>query len=446
MDRLLQDFSAELQAHQGAPCLSLYQPTHRAMAGRQQDALRFRNLVDELEASLQRDYAKRDVGPLIKPFRALADDAGFWRGTMRDGLAVLGSAELFRVYHLQRPVPELAVAAGSFHVKPLIRILQSADRYHVLGVDRERIRLFEGNRDQLDELELPAGFPRTSQDVLGERENQRYVGAWAARAGQAGVLHGAGSDSDIVDTAMERFFRAVDQAVLEQYSRPPGRPLLLAGLPENLGRFRAFSRNPFVLEASIGVHPDTLAPEALREQAWRAIEPTYLARLQGWWKATRPATRTSWATATSPGGAQRGGRARGHPAGRCRAPRARPARPGQRRHRARRPAPPGRGRPAGRHRAAGAGRRRPGGDGAVGAHADRHRAGRDLPLLSPACHPAAGGPGRHWVAPRASASSRVRARSASLLARRWVGQPCRCSCTSSASATIQTGLSFRHGM
>ncbi|HRQ03546.1 MAG TPA: hypothetical protein PK606_11905 [Ottowia sp.] len=281
MDRLLQDFSAELQAHQGAPCLSLYQPTHRAMAGRQQDALRFRNLVDELEASLQRDYAKRDVGPLIKPFRALADDAGFWRGTMRDGLAVLGSAELFRVYHLQRPVPELAVAAGSFHVKPLIRILQSADRYHVLGVDRERIRLFEGNRDQLDELELPAGFPRTSQDVLGERENQRYVGAWAARAGQAGVLHGAGSDSDIVDTAMERFFRAVDQAVLEQYSRPSGRPLLLAGLPENLGRFRAFSRNPFVLEASIGVHPDTLAPEALREQAWRAIEPTYLARLQG---------------------------------------------------------------------------------------------------------------------------------------------------------------------
>lgn len=281
MDRLLQDFSAELQAHQGAPCLSLYQPTHRAMAGRQQDALRFRNLVDELEASLQRDYAKRDVGPLIKPFRALADDAGFWRGTMRDGLAVLGSAELFRVYHLQRPVPELAVAAGSFHVKPLIRILQSADRYHVLGVDRERIRLFEGNRDQLDELELPAGFPRTSQDVLGERENQRYVGAWAARAGQAGVLHGAGSDSDIVDTAMERFFRAVDQAVLEQYSRPSGRPLLLAGLPENLGRFRAFSRNPFVLEASIGVHPDTLAPEALREQAWHAIEPTYLARLQG---------------------------------------------------------------------------------------------------------------------------------------------------------------------
>lgn len=281
MDQLLHDFSADLQGHQRAVCLSLYQPTHRAMSGRQQDALRFRNLVDELEASLRREYASGDVEPWIRPFRQLAEDAGFWRGPLRDGLAVLGSAELFRVYRLQRPVPELAVVAQSFHVKPLIRILQSADRYHVLGIDRERIRLFEGNRDQLDEVELPAGFPRTSRDVLGEQEHQRYVGAWAARAGQAGVLHGAGSDSDIVDTAMERFFRAVDRAVLEQHSRPSGSPLLLAGLPENLARFRAWSRNPQLLEASIGVHPDTLAPEALREQAWRAIEPGYLARLQG---------------------------------------------------------------------------------------------------------------------------------------------------------------------
>ena len=39
MDQLLHDFSADLQGHQRAVCLSLYQPTHRAMSGRQQDAL-----------------------------------------------------------------------------------------------------------------------------------------------------------------------------------------------------------------------------------------------------------------------------------------------------------------------------------------------------------------------------------------------------------------------
>src|SRR5690606_9891270 len=101
-------------------------------------------------------------------FRQLAEDAGFWRGRMLDGLAVLGAPGLFRVYQVQRPVPELAIVADSFHVKPLIRILQSADRYHVLGIDREHVRLFLGNRDQLDEVELPEGFPRTSREALGE--------------------------------------------------------------------------------------------------------------------------------------------------------------------------------------------------------------------------------------------------------------------------------------
>ncbi|MBN8727339.1 MAG: hypothetical protein J0H15_06485 [Xanthomonadales bacterium] len=280
MAQLSRDFASGLLDTSEGPCLSLYQPTHRPMADRQGDAIRFRNLVRELEESLRQRHPEREFEPWIAPFRQLADDAGFWRGHMLDGLVVLGAPGLFRVYQVQRSVPEIAIVAGSFHVKPLIRIVQSADRYHVLGIDRERVRLFLGNRDQLDEVELPAGFPRTSREALGEEENQRYVGAWAPRAGQAGVVFGAGSGTDIVDSAMEQFFRAVDHAVAEQFSRPSRQPLLLAGLPENQARFRAVSGNPMLVEASIDVNPDALTIEELRDQAWRAIEPAYLARLQ----------------------------------------------------------------------------------------------------------------------------------------------------------------------
>jgi hypothetical protein len=54
---------------------------------------------------------------------------------------------VFQFYRLQRPVPELVVVVESFHVKPLIRILQSADRYHLLGLNRQQIKLLEGNRE-----------------------------------------------------------------------------------------------------------------------------------------------------------------------------------------------------------------------------------------------------------------------------------------------------------
>jgi hypothetical protein len=73
----------------------------------------------------------------------------------------------------------------------------------------------------------------------------------------------------------------VDRALLERHSRPSGVPLLLAALPENQARFRALSRNPFLLAEGIDVHPDALSLDALRERAWRVLEPHYLARLAG---------------------------------------------------------------------------------------------------------------------------------------------------------------------
>jgi len=148
------------------PCVSLYQPTHRQHPENQQDPIRFRNLIKQAEASLQRAYSTQDIEPLLAPYRTLAGDADFWNHTT-DGLAVFGAPGLFRVVRLQRPVPELLVVADSFHVKPMLRIVQSADRYQVLSVNRRDIRLFEGNRDALDEIELAPGVPRTITQALG---------------------------------------------------------------------------------------------------------------------------------------------------------------------------------------------------------------------------------------------------------------------------------------
>ncbi|MGH7668157.1 MAG: hypothetical protein ACRENQ_01590, partial [Gemmatimonadaceae bacterium] len=152
MELLDHDYAAGIFRAPEAPCLSLYQPTHRSHPANQQDPIRFRNLVKTLEASLRREFAAKDVRPLLDPFLKLADDVEFWQHTF-DGLAVLGAPGLFRVYRLQRPVPELAIVAESFHLKPLLRIRQSADRYHILGLSQRAVKLFQGNRDALDPVE-----------------------------------------------------------------------------------------------------------------------------------------------------------------------------------------------------------------------------------------------------------------------------------------------------
>lgn len=281
MDSAAHDYPAGLFFDvQESPCLSLYQPTHRSHPDNQQDRIRFRNLVTTLEDSLRQIYPEEKIRPLIEPFRNLAADREFWNQSL-DGLAVLASHGLFLVYRLQRPVPELAVAADSFHTKPLLRILQSADRYQILGLNRKEIKLFEGNRDALDPIEPAEEVPRTITEALGDEVTEPHLTASTSGSGAAGpaIYHGQGSRKDDVDLDAERFFRIVDRAVLEHHSRPSGLPLLLAALPEHHHLFRRVSHNPFLLEQGIDVYPDSVPAQELRERAWRAIEPYYLARL-----------------------------------------------------------------------------------------------------------------------------------------------------------------------
>lgn len=279
MDSLVDEYPADLLLPHEPPCISIYQPTYRGHPENKQDPIRFRNLVKTVEKSLRQKYPTREVQPLLEPFEALAIDRGFWNHTL-DGLAVLGASGTFLVYRLQRPVAELAVVADSFHTKPLMRIRQSADRYQVLGLSLTEIKLFEGNRDALDEIELAEGVPRTIDEALGEEltDPHQTVASYGGVRGPA-MKHGHGAKSDEADIDAERFFRVIDRAVLEHHSRTSDLPLLLAALPQHHHLFRKVSHNPFLMTEGIDAHPDSLPIDELRDRAWGVVEPYYRARL-----------------------------------------------------------------------------------------------------------------------------------------------------------------------
>jgi len=268
MESLVQDYPAVLLDVHEPPCLSLYQPTHRHHPENRQDPIRFRNLVRAMEESVGQKYPTREVHGLLEPFRALAGDRDFWNHTL-DGLAVLGAPGLFRVYRL-------------------MRILQSVDRFHVLGLSRREVKLFEGNRDVLDEIELAPGVPRTIIEALGEELTEPHltVASYGTGAGGPAMHHGHGSKKDEVDIDAERFFRAIDRAVLEHHSQPSGLPLMLAALPEHHALFRQVSHNPFLMTAGIDIHPDAVSLDALRESSlvpWQTRRLTICSTTWGSW-------------------------------------------------------------------------------------------------------------------------------------------------------------------
>ena len=283
-DTLTQAGIAELASFDGRPCLSLYQPTHRRHPENQQDPIRFRHLVKALETSLRQQHAADAVKALIEPFEALAQDHDFWNHT-QDGLAVLAASGLFRVFLLQRPVAELAVVADSFHTKPLRQWLQSTGRYQVLALSLNKVQLFEGDRHTLDAVALAAGVPQSMSAALGDERTEPHttVSSYGGvGGGRMAMHHGQGGKKDEIDKDAERFFRAVDRAVLEHHSRPSGLPLMLAALPEHHHRFRELSHNPFLMAGGLMADPQGLTHDDLRHRAWVVATPQHAARQAAW--------------------------------------------------------------------------------------------------------------------------------------------------------------------
>src|SRR5699024_9065757 len=127
------------------PCISLYQPTHRTLRTREKDLIRYRNLLQEIEASLNENYDKQLITTIMKPLRDIEMDRNFWQ-YLNDGLAIFATEGHCIVYKLHRRVEAFSVVASSFHIKPLIRFHQSADRFLLLGINRKQFKLFEGTR------------------------------------------------------------------------------------------------------------------------------------------------------------------------------------------------------------------------------------------------------------------------------------------------------------
>ncbi|MBK7703849.1 MAG: hypothetical protein IPI34_13655 [bacterium] len=278
MYQLTTDKLSSLMAAHDPPCISIYQPTHRHHPENQQDPIRFRNLIRTVEESLLRHSEQRDVEKRLEPLRELASNRHFWNHT-RDGLAVLLNSDVLEIIQIQRTFPELAIVANSFHIKPLLRYLQSADRFQVLALTRDSAVVFAGNRYALDEEPVNDEFPsRLEQVAMAERgEPRASVAGSSGGVGSPKIMHGHDENRDDIET--EKYFRAVDRAFTTQFSGPSGLPVLLAALPEHQALFRRVSQNQLLQPEGTNSNPRALSTDSLRQQAWGVLEPYYLARL-----------------------------------------------------------------------------------------------------------------------------------------------------------------------
>lgn len=275
---LVQDFPIEAIYDRTKPCISIYLPTTRVRPNTK-DFIVFKNLLQKVETSLKQEYSNKEVENIMKPLVELADDRLFWNKT-KDGLVIFLNPNHFIIYNLSRPVEELAIVSNSFHIKPLIRVYQSADNYYVLGINKKQFKLFYGNRYELKEITFNDDVLVKIEDVLGDDYTDPHLAVGSYGGAGNAMYHGHGDRKSEIDKDVQKYFKYVDNFILENFSNPNRAPLVLVGLDENLGLFRKITKNSYLVDDVISSDFEKLNIKDLKDSSWKIIEQIYLQKTQ----------------------------------------------------------------------------------------------------------------------------------------------------------------------
>ena len=282
------EFPNEIIFAEKGPLVSIYLPTHRQLPERRQDIVLFRQLVKDAEKNMGTEYPPTECGKISKFLAEIENDKNFWDNT-REGLAVLASPDKCVVYLLDSKVDALAIAADSFHIKPLVSAFQKIEDYQILAISGKEYSVYQGNKYGIDEIDLGPDVPKTIDEILGPLHTEKYTtqGTYGASGGAAlhtggghagnggAFVHGQGSKKDDVKQDLENFYRNVDKLVHENVSMKSGLPLILANLHERQSMFMKIAKNPYLVSEAVDYSYDTQDLEGLNKKALALIEPLY---------------------------------------------------------------------------------------------------------------------------------------------------------------------------
>jgi len=257
--------------------VSLFMPTHRRGRETEQDPIRFRNLLREVEERLlDKGLRSPDVQEILKPAQRLVQEPGFWRH-QSDGLAVFFTPEEFHYYRLPLPFQELVVISDRFHRKPLLPFFASDGHFYILALSQNQIRLLAGTRFTVDEIDLesmPTSMAEALQYEHFDKQLQSHSGASSGTRSRTAMFHGHDIGDEAKDSIL-RWFHVID-GELPNLLTGRQSPVVLAGVEYLFPLYKEANSYPHLLEEGIPGNPEELTPEELHAQAWPLVQPTFM--------------------------------------------------------------------------------------------------------------------------------------------------------------------------
>lgn len=246
-------------------CLSFYLPMARFGKDSTANPTRLKNQLAEARARLsEMGMEQKMTEHLLEPIEEVVPKYEFWQH-QDDGLAILRSENVLKMFSVPPPVPELVMVSNRFHLKPLLPQLDGHQHFHILAVSEGHVRLYQADRWNIEDVS-PKDMPKTREDFAPLDNPQRTL---QENQGIAGATHGL--DRDYQHRLIEDFYHAVDREVTK-YLNKHGGSLILAGPKAEVHRYRHISKWSDIVEEVIEGAMDRKAAKEIHEAAYEIFQ------------------------------------------------------------------------------------------------------------------------------------------------------------------------------
>lgn len=273
-----EDFEALMGEHEG-PCVSIYLSTFHAGTDLAQNPIRFRNLLRIAEEQLEaKGVRPTEARAMLKPATEVLHDALIWE-RFEEGLAVFISEGFSSIRRLPFPFPEMVVVNKRFHIKPMLPLLNTGGRFHVLALSLSQVRLLECTPFEFRTVELE-GMPTCIDDTVQydalERSMQFHTSGNAVRGRNPVMYHGQGGGADETRHKNDilRYVQEVDKGLQHQLHGDPA-PMVFAGVNYLHAIYVEATARRNLIDKPILGNPETMSNEELHDKAWPLARPMF---------------------------------------------------------------------------------------------------------------------------------------------------------------------------
>ena len=278
----LAEFKALAQI-KGETCVSLYLPTSPLVDNIRANRIAFRDLAREALAQLREagadkrkiavfeerfdhlaglEHDVQDEDKIRKLQRAKPDPFDTFWHYQANGLAVLSTSGLMRMFRLPNPPKPLAEVADRLHLTPLIRAMTSPHDIFVLALAEESVRLIHAFANFPPvRLQIP-DLPRNAEEAT--RRPSFHVRAPRGRLqnleGEKALLH--------------KYVRKVEQAIHNVFAGL-NTPLVVAAEEPLASMYRSLNGYPGLAEEIIEGNPDQKTDAELEDAAIPILDRLY---------------------------------------------------------------------------------------------------------------------------------------------------------------------------